>query len=74
MAYLHKCWAKEKDCFAMINGGQCAILSQTKFGNKGCPFYKPFDMVNTRQIENDIKIYAMTHSDDPEEDSDDTEG
>lgn len=69
MAYLHKCWAREKDCFGIINGNQCAVLNHTKFGNRGCPFYKPFDMVDTRQIENDIKIYTETHREDVDDDA-----
>lgn len=45
--YMHKapkstrCKDSRKDCFAITQEGNCKALSDTDFGNRQCPFYKP---------------------------------
>lgn len=35
-------------CYNCI-GGKCVLLSDADFGHRGCPFYKPFEMVRREQ-------------------------
>lgn len=57
MAYMPKCWAKRKDCFANNSASNtCICLKSTRFRN-GCPFYKPNTEINQDQIEESVKKY-----------------
>lgn len=44
-----KCKDRHEDCFA-YKRGLCILLTDTNFGKRSCPFYKPRE-----QYENEIK-------------------
>ena len=41
-----ECPFEHHDCFALIRNHQCWCLSDTDFGNRDCPFYKPGNEVS----------------------------
>ena len=36
-----RCHRVDKSCFACLSEGECSALSDTDWGGKSCPFYKP---------------------------------
>lgn len=47
-----KCLAYHPDCFAFIDG-HCKCLSDTRFRNNECPFYK-----TAEQVKREVNRYA----------------
>ena len=45
-----KCLADKPECFAYVSG-HCKCLSDTRFKNNECPFYKTQDQVRRERYE-----------------------
>lgn len=51
------CKKEPLDCFGLVNG-KCAILRNTDFGDRECPFYKPAERPKPKETEDDIGDYC----------------
>ena len=58
--YYPKCHDRRENCFARNEDGRCVCLKEAKFGGE-CPFYKPAEELDIRDIEDCIRDYEMTH-------------
>ncbi len=59
MPIIKKCPEGRIDCFAINANGECICLTDTDFGNRECPFFKPVSEMDMTEYCSGLHDLAM---------------